>query len=213
MELITPPLQRGEDDTALQTQAAVYQKTTATLWRPSTSGWDEFVLAALHRWSVPALRVTLGFVFVWFGALKVFGVSPIIPMLRETYPFLPIPVFSFLLGVWEILIGGGLVSKRALRGTLGLLFLHLAGTFTALWLAPALFFHHGNPLVLTEDGEFVAKNLVLLTAGLVIAGYELTPVRRKESTEHEREELTGLAGNGSAMKTQRSVLRARTKPP
>lgn len=179
MELITRTLERGDDETTLQTQAVVYQKT-ATLWRPFWSGWDEFILAALHRWSVPALRVTLGLVFLWFGALKVFEVSPIIPMLRETYPFISIPVLSFSLGIWEMFIGGGLLLKRALRSTLGLLCLHLAGTFTALWLAPAVFFHNGNPLVLTEDGEFVAKNLVLLTAGLVIAGYELTPLGRKQ---------------------------------
>ena len=194
MELVTRPLERVEDETTRQTEAVVYQKTTATLWRPSTSGWDEFVLAALHRWSVPALRVTLGLVFVWFGALKVFGVSPVIPMLRETYPFLSISVLSFSLGIWEMLIGSGLVFKRALRGTLGLLCLHLAGTFTAFWLAPALFFHHGNPLVLTADGEFVAKNLVLLTAGLVIAGYELTPTKPEAviPTVCEKEELPRL---------------------
>jgi putative oxidoreductase len=179
MELITQTVSRGEDETTIQLQSVVYEKNRASLRRPLGAEWDEIVLAALHRRSIPTLRVALGLVFIWFGALKVFGVSPIIPILRETYTFLPLPVLGFSLGIWEILIGSGLLCKRALRATLGLLCLHMSGTFMALWFAPAVFFNGGNPLVLTASGEFVAKNIVLLTAGLVIAGYEVTPRARK----------------------------------
>jgi hypothetical protein len=35
----------------------------------------------------------------------------------------------------------------------------------------------GNPLLLTVEGEFVVKNLVLLTAGLVV-GAGLEPLHR-----------------------------------
>jgi putative oxidoreductase len=118
-------------------------------------------------------------VFVWFGALKVFGVSPVTSMLRETYTFLALPGLTVLLGIWEMLIGFGLMSKLALRQTLYLMCLHLAGTFVALWLAPSHFFLHGNPLVLTADGEFVVKNLVLLTAGLVIGANESSRVTKR----------------------------------
>ncbi len=34
---------------------------------------------------------------------------------------------------------------------------------------PDVAFQDGNPLKLTVEGEFVVKNLVLLTAGLVVA--------------------------------------------
>ncbi len=138
MELITQTVSRGEDETTIQLESVAYEKKRASLWRPVRSEWDEIVLASLHRWSIPALRVALGLVFIWFGALKVLGVSPIIPMLRETFTFLPLPALSLSLGIWEILIGGGLLSKWALRGTLGLLCLHMAGTFTALSRASAL---------------------------------------------------------------------------
>ena len=46
------------------------------------------------------------------------------------------------------------------------------GTFTAIFMAPELFYT-GSPFYLTMEGEFVAKNLVLLAAGLAIAGHEV----------------------------------------
>jgi uncharacterized membrane protein YkgB len=79
--------------------------------------------------------------------------------------------------VWEVLVGLGLTFKWALRCALGLLCLHLAGTFLALLLAPALFFQDGNLLRLTVEGEFVVKNMVLIAAALVIAGHEIKPLR------------------------------------
>ena len=130
----------------------------------------------LHRWSIATLRVALGLVFLWFGALKVVGGSPAEELVKQTYSFLPFHPFFFLLGFWEIAIGCGMISSRGLRVTVVLLCLHLAGTFGALLLAPRLFFLGGNPLWLTMAGEFLVKNLVLMAAGMVIAGHELRPI-------------------------------------
>jgi uncharacterized membrane protein YkgB len=179
MQSTTETLLPAKGDRALPIRPNGFQETPGLLLQPAAARWDDSVLLALQRSSVPALRLTLGLVFLWFVALKVFGVSPITPMLKTTYPFLALPVFTVLLGMWEILIGLGLVLKLALRQTLCLLCLHLAGTFAALWLAPSYFFLHGNPLVLTVNGEFVIKNLVLLAAGLVVAGNELSQSRSR----------------------------------
>jgi len=75
-------------------------------------------------------------------------------------------------------IGIGIILKRALRCVLILLAIHLTGTFTAIWFNPAVFFVRGIPFCLTTDGEFVIKNLVLITAALVVAGHEVKPLRR-----------------------------------
>jgi len=139
---------------------------------------DELLLNILRRWSITALRLALGSIFLWFGALKIFGGSPVAVLIQETYSFMPIHVFMFVLGVWEIVIGIGIMLKRALRCVLILLCVHLLGTFTAIWFNPGIFFVQGVPLCLTVDGEFVMKNLVLITAALVIAGYEVKPLRR-----------------------------------
>jgi len=138
---------------------------------------DELLLNILRRWSITALRLALGSIFLWFGALKIFGGSPVAVLIQETYSFMPIHVFMFVLGVWEIVIGIGIMLKRALRCVLILLCVHLLGTFTAIWFNPGIFFVQGVPLCLTVDGEFVMKNLVLITAALVIAGYEVKPLR------------------------------------
>lgn len=140
--------------------------------------FDELLLDILRRWSITALRLALGSIFLWFGALKVFGSSPVASLIQETYRFMPLGIFVFLLGVWEMAIGVGIILKRALRCVLIMLGIHLVGTFTAIWFNPSIFFVRGVPLCLTVDGEFVIKNLVLITAASVIAGYELKPLRR-----------------------------------
>lgn len=139
---------------------------------------DEILLNILQRWSITALRLALGAVFLWFGALKLFGSSPVAVLIQETYSFMPLNVFMFVLGVWEIVIGSGIMLKRALRCVVILLCVHLLGTFTAIWFNPSIFFVRGVPFCLTVDGEFVMKNLVLITAAMVIAGYEVKPLRR-----------------------------------
>jgi putative oxidoreductase len=44
----------------------------------------------------------------------------------------------------------------------------MMGTFLVLVIQPEVAFQDGNPLLLTTEGEFVIKNLVLLSAGLMI---------------------------------------------
>jgi len=140
--------------------------------------FDELLLNILRRWSITALRLALGSVFLWFGALKIFGNSPVAALIQQTYSFMPINIFVLVLGVWEVVIGIGIILKRALRCVLILLTVHLIGTFTAILFNPSIFFVRGVPFSLTVDGEFVMKNLVLITAALVIAGYEVKPLRR-----------------------------------
>jgi uncharacterized membrane protein YkgB len=44
----------------------------------------------------------------------------------------------------------------------------LAGTFLVLVVRPDIAFQAGNPFLLTTEGEFVVKNLVLIAGGLVV---------------------------------------------
>ena len=134
---------------------------------------DRFLISEMHSWGIPVLRWALGIIFLWFGALKVLGVSPVVDLITATYFFLPPAFFIPVLGIWEVAIGLGLISKFFLRGTLALLWLQLIGAFAALVLAPALFFTNDNIFLLTMEGEFVIKNLILVAAGLVIGGYEV----------------------------------------
>lgn len=135
---------------------------------------DRFLITEMHQWGIPVLRVALGIVFLWFGGLKVLGVTPVADLIAQTYLFFPTMPFIIALGWWEILIGIGLLSHHFLRIALMLLWLQMAGTFAAVAFAPAIFFVQGNPFLLTMEGEFIVKNIVLISAGLVIGGYEIT---------------------------------------
>ena len=148
--------------------------------------FDRLFIRSMREWGVVALRLALGIVFLWFGALKIAGVSSVVELIQKSYSFLPYPDFIPLfqaeragfilfLGVWEALIGLGLIFKKVLRLTLALLWLQMAGTLVALALASALFFTGVNFLLLTMEGEFVVKNLVLIASGIVIGGYEVKP--------------------------------------
>lgn len=114
------------------------------------------------------LRVALGITFIWFGALKVVGRSPVADLVAQTVYWLPPAFFVPFLGWWEVVVGVGLLLGVALRLVLLLFWLQMAGTFLVLVLRPELAFQSGNPLLLTVVGEFVIKNLVLIAAGLVI---------------------------------------------
>lgn len=125
----------------------------------------------MRAYGVRILRVALGVVFVWFGALKIVGESPVEGLIRAVSYALPAQAdFVLILGVWEVLIGLGLLSAVMLRTTLLLLWLQLAGTFLVFFVRPDIAFEGANPLLLTNEGEFVVKNIVLLSAGLVIGG-------------------------------------------
>lgn len=129
---------------------------------------DDRVSALLERHGATALRLAVAAVFIWFGALKVAGRSPVEDLVANTVFWLPAGFVVPAIGVWEVLVGIGLLVPVALRVTLLLFWLQMAGTFLVLVTDPGLSFQDGNPLLLTVTGEFVIKNLVLITAGLVI---------------------------------------------
>lgn len=135
-------------------------------------GWwerlDQGMVGFMAARGVGLLRTTLGIVFIWFGTLKVAGVSPVADLVAGTVYWLRPDVFIPFLGVWEVIIGLGLLWGAALRLVLLLFWLQMAGTFLVLVVRPEIAFQSGNPLLLTVTGEFVIKNLVLIAAGLVI---------------------------------------------
>jgi uncharacterized membrane protein YkgB len=136
---------------------------------------DARLIPLLRRVAVPLLRVSLGVVFVWFGALKIFEVSPVSDLVAKTVYWVDPNWFVPALGVFEVTLGVLLLLGRAMRLALLLFLAQMAGTFVTFLVLPEVTFQHGNPLLLTVEGEFVVKNLVLLCAGLVVG----TTVRRR----------------------------------
>ncbi len=143
---------------------------------------DKKIITWMRKNSISFLRIALGIIFLWFGALKVFGASPVEDIIAVTYPFLSPAFFLPILGVWEIVIGSGLLFKISLSFVLILLWAQMAGTLLAVPMAPSIFFRDGNPLLLTMAGEFVVKNIALITASLAIGGYETQPLTQHVPT-------------------------------
>ncbi|MGH2437761.1 MAG: cupin domain-containing protein [bacterium] len=142
---------------------------------------DKALIAFMSTQGPRLLRMALGITFIWFGALKVAGLSPVADLVAQTVYWLPPAFFVPFLGWWEIVVGLGLLLGYALRLVLLLFWLQMAGTFLVLILRPELAFQSGNPLLLTVIGEFVVKNLVLIAAGLVVGS---TVPRGKGPVDH-----------------------------
>lgn len=142
-------------------------------WDERFDHWDATVRGVMRRISVPMLRVSVGVVFVWFGALKIFDVSPVSGLVARTvYWFEPDWVVEILGGV-EIIVGVLLILGVYLRFALFAFVLQMFGTFLVFLVLPDVAFRDGNPLLLTVEGEFVVKNLVLLSAGFVVGSHVL----------------------------------------
>ncbi len=133
--------------------------------------FDQAFRRQMQTHGISILRVALGIVYIWFGLLKVLGVSPVATLLSQTYSFFPQKELLLILGVWEVAIGLGLVFNKLIRLVLASFWLQMAGILFTPFLAPTTFFTHSNPLLLTLNGEFVVKNLVLIAASIVIGGH------------------------------------------
>src|SRR6476620_3067284 len=139
------------------------------------------------------LRISLGIVFLWFGALKFFpGLSPASDLAARTIyalsfgavsPSLSVP----LLAAWECVIGVGLILGIFMRATLLLLALQMAGTLTPLFLFPAEVFTR-IPYAPTLEGQYIIKNAVLISAAIVLGatvrGGGLVSEQRLSSKPH-----------------------------
>jgi putative oxidoreductase len=146
----------------------------------------EQVSALARRYAPVLLRLTLALVFIWFGALKVAGKSPVFALIAATLPWFNPHFIVPALGVVEILLGLGLIFlSRARRLVLLVLTGHLIGTFLTFVDAPSWVFQNGNPLMLTASGEFVLKNLVLISSALVLVG--LCPAMIRPSADVQSE--------------------------
>ena len=116
------------------------------------------------------LRFSIGLIFVWFGFLKPFGISPAQELVTNTvYWFDDKVSFVKFLGWWEVAIGITMCIKPLIRISIFLLFLQMPGTFLPLVLLPEICFTN-FPFGLTLEGQYIIKNLIIISAGLVIGG-------------------------------------------
>lgn len=142
---------------------------------------DKAITGWMAENGISILRVSLGVIFLWFGFLKFFpGSSPAEQLATNTISILTFglikPAVSiYMLATMETLIGLGLIFRIFLRTTLLILFFQMLGTVTPLFLFPAETFTL-VPISPTLEGQYIIKNIVLISAGIVIGA----TVRKKE---------------------------------
>ncbi len=132
---------------------------------------------SLTRWAarngLTVLRIAMGAVFLWFGALKLIpGLSPAQDLAARTINMLTFgllqPEVSLpLLALWECIIGLGMISGRFMRATILLLMLQMSGTLLPVLFFPAEMFTR-FPYAPTLEGQYIIKNIVLVAASLLL---------------------------------------------
>ena len=165
--------------------------TTAPRWFDRL---DRRITEWMAAHGLTLLRFALGIVFFWFGALKLFpGLSPAETLAGRTiealtFGAIPTAVALPILAVWEMAIGIGLFIGRWMRFTLLILFVQMLGTITPLFLFPAETFSI-FPFVPTLEGQYIIKNVVLVSAAIVLGatvrGGELVPEPIPESVRDQ----------------------------
>ena len=146
---------------------------------------DNRITSFMLGYGIFLLRISVGIVFVWFGILKFFpNLSPAQDLATDTISILTFDLLNdnvsiIILAIWETLIGIGLITGKYLRVTLFLLFMQMLGTMTPLILFPAETFTK-FPYAPTLLGQYIIKNLIIISAGLVIGSFVRRDIKIKK---------------------------------
>ncbi|MCI5050701.1 MAG: hypothetical protein MRY57_00110 [Candidatus Pacebacteria bacterium] len=146
--------------------------------------FDETLIDFFWKHSNVTARWALFIIFFWFGFLKVIGLSPAGPLVVA----LTEVIFGNAVSPDQFLIWfGGLESVTAFlillprfeRITFGLLFFHFIATAFPMFVLPEITWYTPG-LVPTLTGQYIIKNLALLSIGLFLYG-RLRPMSKTHS--------------------------------
>lgn len=99
--------------------------------------------------------------------VEVNGLSPAEELVRNTTYFVDPDLSLPVLAIWEVAIGLGLITGKFMRFTLLLLFLQMPGTTLPLVILPEVVWTQ-FPYSLTLEGQYIIKNLALVSAAIVL---------------------------------------------
>ncbi|MBX2976810.1 MAG: hypothetical protein KF721_11800 [Ignavibacteriaceae bacterium] len=134
---------------------------------------DQEIAKWMRLWSTPAIRISFGIIFIWFGILKPFGISSAEGLLKATVVWLPFGTPEFwlmVIGWWEVAIGVTFLFPQTTKVAIALLFLQMFGTFMPLVLLPEVTFQNGNIFTPSLEGQYIIKNVMIISAALVLGG-------------------------------------------
>ncbi|MBK9247369.1 MAG: hypothetical protein IPM69_04460 [Ignavibacteria bacterium] len=132
---------------------------------------------SISTYGILWLRIAFAIVYIWFGALKIGGISPAHDLVQATFSWFPSTIFVPALGIWEVMIGMGLLFRRFIPFTILMLLIHMIGTFLPLFVVPEVCFNtfpYGPSLV----GQYIIKNVVFITAALIVGSISMEKKRK-----------------------------------
>ena len=134
------------------------------------------------------LRISIGIIYIWFGSLKFFGgLSPAEELAGETLKILTCQLIApqvsyFMLALGETLIGLLLIMNLWPRMAVIMALVHMACTFTPMIFMPNISFNE-SLFSMTLIGQYILKNLVIISALLVLYPMKGKPVAQENQRE------------------------------
>ena len=129
---------------------------------------DRFAAEFLRRYSLPLMRWSLVIVLVWSGLLAIAGMSSEMALLAQAIG-VPVGIGVVVLGVWEVVIGLGLINDRTVPIAVVLMIGYVAVTMVPLFVMPEVTFVD-FPLTFSFEGAYILKNWALLGGVIMIGG-------------------------------------------
>ena len=119
------------------------------------------------------LSISISIVYFWFGFLKFFPeLSPAESLAKTTidlltFEMIPSEISILMLAFWECAIAICLLFSKTRKTGVILALIHMVGTFTPFVLLPVET-HYTAIFSLTLVGQYIIKNIVLISALLVV---------------------------------------------
>lgn len=143
---------------------------------------DHRAIYWFRKISLPISRIAIFIVYAWFGALKVLGYSPATGLVHRlfdaTIHFMSFETFFILFALMEVLIGVLFLFPKAVRFAIPLLFIHMITTILPLFFLPSETWN--GWFVLTLEGQYIVKNVVIIAVAIGIAAHTHPLPYRKE---------------------------------
>jgi len=117
------------------------------------------------------VRIPLFIIFFWFGILKVLDLSPASELIIDTVFWMPFhnpENWTIVIQYCDMLIGICIIKKKTTLIAMVLMFLQMTGTFMPLVILPEITFQNSNPMLPTLEGQYIIKNIIIITAALII---------------------------------------------
>lgn len=124
------------------------------------------------RYGILLLELSIGIIYFWFGALKFFpGLSPAEELAGDTLTVLTFGIIPQMVLLWglasfEIIIGVLLLIRVKFKAVTWILLFHMLGTLSPMIIFPDMVFAD-FPFSFTIVGQYIMKNLVIISAALV----------------------------------------------